>query len=293
MPEHDHSLGSQGLSSVTHPLGTIVLPRDREHDLSSHDPLLHKAKQLVDSALAREGGIKDGVTCAVVEMKQKVLGEVPPANKPRHRRQPFVIQATLLVLVQSSPQPGITSTQDADPKLRPVVVCRQAQAQFTYGLGRDHPGAGSHRPFGVHLLFVDQVVQSSAALQPELILDDNLDLGADVGLLNLAELLDSVATGSLAVEDFVEALTDGGGESLLEARLVAKPGDCPLESLILEHRRQLLGLALREGVLEHVVGDGLAEQRRNGIADLTGYLNLGAFEDVPVREGLEARRFPV
>lgn len=56
---HDDPLGPQSLSSVAHPLGAIILPCDCEHDLSSNDPLLDKAKQFGDSALARKGGVQD------------------------------------------------------------------------------------------------------------------------------------------------------------------------------------------------------------------------------------------
>src|SRR5262249_17990759 len=42
-----------------------------------------------------------------------------------------------------------------------------------------------------------------------------------------------------------------------------------------------------------VAGDGGAEQRRDGVADLTGYLDLVALELEPVGERLQSSGFPV
>ena len=68
---------------------------------------------------------------------------------------------------------------------RSGVVRGDAQTQLPDRLGRDHPATRAHGPLGVDFLPDDDVVHATSALETELVLHDDLDLGADVGLLDL------------------------------------------------------------------------------------------------------------
>ena len=116
--------------------------------------------------------------------------------------------------------------------------------------------------------------------EAELGLDNDLNLGPNVRLLDFGKLVEGIAAGSLAVEYLVEAPSNGDGEGF------AMLG-CVETSQLPDRAQDLQSLVGGEGVLVHVSCDRSAEEWRDGVANLSRYLDLGSLKQIPVWERLQ------
>jgi hypothetical protein len=71
--------------------------------------------------------------------------------------------------------------------------------------------------------------------EAELGLDDDLNLGPNVSLLDFGKLVEGIAAGSLTVEYLVKAPSNGDSEAFRHVGLLSKPVNCPIEPKIFSH----------------------------------------------------------